>query len=112
IQTVLAKLGVRLSDVEIATYIDSYAARVSDFALERASWFVNNLIAGLLHFCVIVGLVFYTLVEGPRLKDFLFRLSPLPDEQDELIVRKFTTVRSEEHTSELQSRENLVCRLL
>lgn len=92
IQTVLAKLGVRLSDVEIATYIDSYAARVSDFALERASWFVNNLIAGLLHFCVIVGLVFYTLVEGPRLKDFLFRLSPLPDEQDELIVRKFTTV--------------------
>jgi len=92
IQTVLAKLGVRLSDAEVITYIDSYTARISDFALDRASWLVNNLIAGLLHFCVIVALVFYTLVEGPRLKDFLFRLSPLPDEQDELIVAKFTTV--------------------
>jgi len=92
IQRVLAKIGIQLSDAEVVTYVDSYTARISDFALDRASWFVNNLIAGLLHFCVIVALVFYTLVEGPRLKDFLFRLSPLPDEQDELIVSKFTTV--------------------
>jgi len=92
IQRVLAKIGVKLSDAEVVTYVDSYAARISEFAMDRASWFVNNLIAGLLHFCVIVALVFYTLVEGPRLKDFLFRLSPLPDEQDELIVVKFTTV--------------------
>lgn len=92
IQALLARLGIRLSDAEIVTYVDSYTARVSDFALERASWLVNNLIAGLLHFCVIVALVFYTLVEGPKLKDFLFRLSPLPDEQDQLIVEKFTTV--------------------
>src|SRR5690606_41836636 len=28
------------------------------------------------------------------------------------VVRSFVRVRSEEHTSELQSRENLVCRLL
>lgn len=92
IRALLAQIGVHLSDVEVVTYIDSYAARVSDFALTRASWLVNNLLAGALHFCVIVALVFYTLVEGSRLKDFLFRLSPLPDEQDELIVVKFTTV--------------------
>src|SRR5690606_41370463 len=38
----------------------------------------------------------------------LFVLSPLPDHFD----GRNQILRSEEHTSELQSRENLVCRLL
>src|SRR5690606_41541039 len=32
--------------------------------------------------------------------------------KSKLIVKDSTSIRSEEHTSELQSRENLVCRLL
>src|SRR5436309_4752743 len=32
--------------------------------------------------------------------------------KDVHVVREFERMRSEEHTSELQSRENLVCRLL
>src|SRR5690606_41946941 len=32
--------------------------------------------------------------------------------RDEIVRRAVATARSEEHTSELQSRENLVCRLL
>src|SRR5690606_41440931 len=32
--------------------------------------------------------------------------------QDDEVVKKMRVARSEEHTSELQSRENLVCRLL
>src|SRR3712207_7898061 len=38
-------------------------------------------------------------------------LSQIPDYQ-ELLVETFTFIRSEEHTSELQSRQYLVCRLL
>lgn len=92
LRLLLSKLGITISQGELVAYIDSYATKFSDYALDEASHFLNNLIAGLLHFCVIVVLVFYTLVEGDKLKDFLFRLSPLPDDQDELIVVKFTTV--------------------
>ena len=88
----LAKLGVSVTQTEVATYLDSYAERFSDFALTRVTTVVNNLIAALLHFCVVVILVFYSLVQGPQLKDYLFKLSPLPDDQDQLIVTKFTTV--------------------
>src|SRR5690606_39460122 len=44
----------------------------------------------------------------------LFRGLPLSDfsQQDVQILRREPGFRSEEHTSELQSRENLVCRLL
>src|SRR5690606_30512226 len=35
----------------------------------------------------------------------------LPDNMNKMTIRR-TVLRSEEHTSELQSRENLVCRLL
>src|SRR5690606_40712849 len=37
---------------------------------------------------------------------------PEPVNEGELHARFWAKVRSEEHTSELQSRENLVCRLL
>src|SRR5690606_42154329 len=42
----------------------------------------------------------------------LDRLRQADDEGRALVRRAFTADRSEEHTSELQSRENLVCRLL
>src|SRR2546430_10929655 len=39
-------------------------------------------------------------------------LSDVPPEQMKLVAKKMRPVRSEEHTSELQSQSNLVCRLL
>src|SRR5690606_42106459 len=45
--------------------------------------------------------------------DELPLLTPAPNgSEDGLVERQVTLRRSEEHTSELQSRENLVCRLL
>lgn len=92
VRALLGKLGIDVSQAEMLAYFSSYRDRVSEFALAQASHLVNNLIAAILHFCIIIVLVFYTLVDGDKLKDFLFRLSPLPDDQDELIVEKFTTV--------------------
>jgi predicted PurR-regulated permease PerM len=88
----LAQIGISVSEEQLVALIASYAERISDFAIAQASKLLNNLIAALVHFCIVVVLVFYTLVEGTKLKEFLFRLSPLPDDQDELIVLKFTTV--------------------
>src|SRR5690606_41754068 len=49
----------------------------------------------------------YTFIKRKRLDTYEFQL--LPDEKFSLQKKNY---RSEEHTSELQSRENLVCRLL
>ncbi len=88
----LDQIGISVSEQRLVSLFASYAERISEFALAQGSTLLNNLIAGLVHFCIVIVLVFYTLVEGAKLKSFLFKLSPLPDEQDELIVVKFTTV--------------------
>src|SRR5690606_40370108 len=49
---------------------------------------------------------------GDRLLDGAERLQPQPGRAAGAGGGGVTTTRSEEHTSELQSRENLVCRLL
>lgn len=92
IRAFLERLGISVTQAEVVAYVQSYAQRFSEFAFSRATTVLNNLLAALLHLCVIVVLVFYMFVEGHRLKDFLFNLSPLPDDQDQLIVTKFTTV--------------------
>src|SRR5256886_10465575 len=52
-----------------------------------------------------------TEITGP-LAARLFVSSSTPDADLFLVFRVFTPDRSEEHTSELQSQSNLVCRLL
>src|SRR5690606_40708886 len=50
---------------------------------------------------------------GDQPRDHLHHGGGGPRQREEAVrVRQFERVRSEEHTSELQSRENLVCRLL
>lgn len=88
----LTRLGVAVTPAELAVYADSYAERLRDLAIAEGTALLNNMIAGLIHFCVIVVLVFYAFVQGGKLKAFLFKLSPLPDDQDELIMTKFTAV--------------------
>ncbi len=53
---------------------------------------VTNVIAALYHFAMLVIIVFYGLIDGPALKHRVFALSPLPDDEEELIVRKFKDV--------------------
>src|SRR5690606_18543708 len=66
---------------------------------------------------------YYLHFQIPRIEkeiEYLEQLSGMPDNSVQLMlgffreyIREFTEhIRSEEHTSELQSRENLVCRLL
>src|SRR5690606_26438531 len=51
------------------------------------------------------------LLEAPRIFIMAFQMSQIPAKDFYFRMRKIEP-RSEEHTSELQSRENLVCRLL
>src|SRR5260370_34716064 len=50
--------------------------------------------------------------EGDRQQDVFFALARIPHQHTRRVGRFHLPVRSEEHTSELQSHLNLVCRLL
>jgi predicted PurR-regulated permease PerM len=92
LETMLARLGVRLSP----EYLDQLMARAGQFMQEGAfaagGSVLSNLAALLVHGAVLLMIVFYLLVDIERLRDFAFKLSPLPEEDEMLLIRKFSQV--------------------
>ena len=42
-----------------------------------------------LHFVLLIIFVYFLLIDGPKVKEYLMALSPLPQNQEELLLRKF-----------------------
>ena len=50
---------------------------------------VTNLVSFLLHFLLMILIIYYIFKDGPRLKNYLLSLLPFPKTQQELILAKF-----------------------
>jgi predicted PurR-regulated permease PerM len=65
---------------------------VASFIYEQVNTILSNVLRAVFHFAMIMVAVFYLLIDGARLKRFLFRLSPLPSREEELLATKFSDV--------------------
>lgn len=63
-----------------------------DVTLKSAGSLVNRTLGLAFHFVIVLVCVFYLLVDADRLRQFAFRLSPLPDDEDALLADKFGEV--------------------
>lgn len=88
----LAALGVHVRPEHVAQFTLDSAGYARDFLVQQVSLLVNNALAVTFHFTIVMVIVFYLFVDGPRLKRFLFDLSPLPENEEELLVSKFVEV--------------------
>ncbi|MEW6219413.1 MAG: AI-2E family transporter [Thermodesulfobacteriota bacterium] len=59
------------------------------FVYQQASAWAANFLGFLLKFLLMVIIVFFLLIDRERLLAFISRLSPLPDEQERVLIRKF-----------------------
>ncbi len=85
-------VGVQYSPSAVRGAVLNAAGAIATSLTTQLNTVVTNLIAAIYHFAMIVIVVFYGLVDGPALKRRIFDLSPLPDEEEELIVAKFKDV--------------------
>jgi predicted PurR-regulated permease PerM len=85
-------IGVQYSPTAVRGALLNAAGAIASSLTAQLNTVVTNLIAAVYHFALIVIVVFYGLVDGPALKRRIFDLSPLPDEEEELIVMKFKDV--------------------
>lgn len=65
---------------------------VASFLTAQLNAVVTNIVLAVYHFALILVVLFYGLVDGPAIKRRAFELSPLPDDEEELIVQKFKDV--------------------
>lgn len=92
IRTAAETVGIEYTPESVKTTLTTAAGTVAKVIYEQANALVSNVLAATFHFVLILLMVFYLLVDGKRLKRFLFRLSPLPDEEEELLIEKFADV--------------------
>ncbi len=79
-------------EVNMDTFRNEIVNQIKNFsgiAIATINSIVGNLVSFLFNFVIMILVIYAFLAEGTPLKEFLLKLSPLPDDQEELIIEKF-----------------------
>jgi predicted PurR-regulated permease PerM len=89
----LGKLvGVEYTPASFQRSMSAAAGSVAGFLTAQLNSLVTNVLAAIYHFALMLVVVFFGLIDGPAIKRRVFELSPLPDHEEERIVRTFRNV--------------------
>ncbi len=91
-QEVLAGLGINFEPTDLTGTLSKIAGTVGLFIYNQASVWAGNIMSFVLQFCILILVVYFLLIEIDKLLDFMVKLSPLPDDQDRLLVKKFLEI--------------------
>ncbi|PIE56295.1 MAG: AI-2E family transporter [Desulfobulbus propionicus] len=92
VQEMLTGLGINFEPADVPRLLGNLVKTTGLFIYEQASSWAANIMSFVLQFCILILVVFFLLIEIDQLVDFLTRLSPLPDDQDRLLMNKFTEI--------------------
>jgi predicted PurR-regulated permease PerM len=96
----IARQAKRFAKIAGMTYSrDNVRSAVQDgvrttalFLYERINELLRNVAAFMFHMVIVFLCVFFLLIDGEKLKRYVFRLSPLPSDEEELLAQKFKAV--------------------
>ncbi len=91
-QEVLAGFGLNFAPSDVTGLISDLSKTAGMFIYGKASGWAANIMSFLVQFCILIMVIFFLLIEIDRLVAFLIRLSPLPAEQDQLLMNKFMEI--------------------
>lgn len=90
--TVAQTLGANWSPRVLDGWLSSAAGGVATFISAQVNAVVTNVLAAGLHFALMLFIVFTMLLEGERLRRYVFATSPLPDDEEARLVDTFVAV--------------------
>ena len=85
----LHEFGFELDIISLKSEILSYSQQFSGFILSVVNSWISNIIDFLFSFIIMVLVIYSLFAQGDRLKAFTLKLSPLPDDQEELLLHNF-----------------------
>lgn len=86
------RLGVDLSPGRLTELVTSAVKELGLFFYEQLGGIASNAFGLVLHFGMMVVLLYAFFAEGDRLKAYVLDLSPLPDVQEETIAKRFADI--------------------
>jgi predicted PurR-regulated permease PerM len=89
INEILANFGITITGDELNRAIAELGRSVGLYLYEQARSMTANIFNFLVDFFFMLLIIFYLLIDSPRLLAFIVKLSPLPNDQDEKLFQKF-----------------------
>ena len=85
----LIKFNIQITMQEVYGVISDLGKFVGLYLYKQASAVASNTLRFLVNFFFMLVVVYFFLIDGDRLVDFIVKLSPLPKDQDEMLIQKF-----------------------
>ncbi len=92
LQLRLQEFGLHFKPTMVTDALTYLAKEAGLFLYRQASSWAANIMQFIALFFMMILIIFFLLMDLPRLKEYLIRLSPLPDEEDLLLIRKFEEI--------------------
>jgi len=92
IQEYLSGFGLNLQPESISNALSDLAKEFGLFLYNQASSWAANIMQFLIHFVLMILVIFFLLIDQDKLVAFCLRLSPLPDDQERRLIQKFEDI--------------------
>ena len=87
--SILANFNFQITGEELNKYLSEIAKIVGLFLYNQARAIASNTLAFVVNFFLMLLVIYYLLIDGGRLISFIIDLSPLPSDQDQMLIKKF-----------------------
>ena len=91
-RSLASMVGFSYTPQSVTAALGGAVSTVARFLYEQANALLSNSLRFVFHLGITIVALFYLLMDGEAFRRFLLRVSPLPDDEDELIVQKFQSV--------------------
>lgn len=89
VNQILANFSVEITGEQLNRAISELGKMVGLFLYDQARTITQNVVRFFVNFFFMLLIIYYLLIDSHRLLEFIIDLSPLPDDQDEKLFRKF-----------------------
>ena len=92
VNSILATMGFHtsLSWDALMKPVSEFGRVVGLYLFQQASFIASNVFQVVFYFCLMLIVVFYLLIDGNSLIEYIYKLSPLPREDNEILFKKFS----------------------
>ncbi|CAG34922.1 AI-2E family transporter [Desulfotalea psychrophila] len=91
-QAPLKDFGIDFQPAQITASLAYFAKAGGLFLYDQASSWAANILQSVALFFIMILVIFFLFMDLLRLKEFLFKLSPLPEDENRLLVKKFEEI--------------------
>ncbi len=88
----LSKFNIELTSEDFSKTFSEVGTQIGFFLYKQIGAIASNMFLFIINFCMMLLVVFFLLIDGERLLNFIIDLSPLPPDHDKKLIQKFKDI--------------------